>query len=78
MYSAMTLRTIGIIFLAVGFILKYWVNRRRFYRRNQFGVEEFKSFTRSRIISLIEGVTGAVGWLLIIVGIVVVVGSFMK
>ena len=68
----------GAILLGTGFALKYMVARRRFNRRNQFGVQVFRSFGHSRLVGLVEGVAGAVGLLLMIAGAIGLVGSVMR
>lgn len=38
---------IGIIFLVLGLALRYWINRRKFYRRGPMGAEGFSSYESS-------------------------------
>ena len=45
---------IGIIFLVAGLGLRYWINRRKFYRRSPMGAEGFSSYESSVFIKLIE------------------------
>ncbi|MDR2223135.1 MAG: hypothetical protein LBE34_10405 [Flavobacteriaceae bacterium] len=45
---------IAIIFLFIGIALIYWINRRKFYRRNVAGLEGFSSFEASVFIRFIE------------------------
>jgi len=60
---------IGIIFLVAGLALRYWVNRRKFYRRSPIGAEGFSSYESSVFIKLIEKVGKWVAYALIIFGL---------
>ncbi|MCG9793790.1 molybdenum ABC transporter permease [Flavobacterium algicola] len=48
---------LGIIALIIGVSLRYWINRRKFYRRSPMGVEGFSSFEKSVVITFFERVT---------------------
>lgn len=58
----------GIIVIVVGIGLIYWINRRKFYRRNAMGAEGFSSFEASVFTRLIERIGKWIAYLLIIVG----------
>lgn len=45
---------IGIIFLVAGLGLRYWINRRKFYRRGPMGAEGFSSYEKSVAIKILE------------------------
>lgn len=60
---------IGIIFLIAGLGLRYWINRRKFYRRGPMGAEGFSSYESSVFIKFIERVGKWVAYGLIIFGI---------
>jgi len=60
---------IGAIALASGIALKLYVGRKRFYRRNQAGLQGFKNYGNAVIIPVIESILLYIGWLLILVGI---------
>ena len=60
---------IGIIFLVAGLGLRYWINRRKFYRRSPMGAEGFSSYESSVFIKLIEKVGKWVAYTLIIFGL---------
>lgn len=45
---------LAILFLLSGVGLIYWINRRKFYRRNVAGLEGFSSFEASLFIRFIE------------------------
>lgn len=69
--SDWTMKCLAIIVALVGIALKYWINRRRFYRRNAMGVEGFRSYESMRLITLLEGLGKLIGNIFIIVGILV-------
>lgn len=60
---------IGIIFLVAGVGLRYWINRRRFYRRSPTGVEGFSSYEKSVAIKFMERVGKWIAYALIIFGV---------
>lgn len=41
---------LDIMALFVGLGLRYWINRRRFYRRSPTGAEDFSSYEKSVVI----------------------------
>lgn len=45
---------VGGAFVVIGWLLTHYVNRRKFYRRNAAGVEEFATYGRSVMIRLYE------------------------
>lgn len=48
---------LGIIALLIGVSLRYWINRRKFYRRSPMGIEGFSSYEKSVVITFFERVT---------------------
>ncbi|HWK58350.1 MAG TPA: hypothetical protein VNQ80_13485 [Parapedobacter sp.] len=60
---------IGIIFLVIGLGLRYWINRRRFYRRSPTGAEGFSSYEKSVAIRLVERLGKWIAYALIIFGV---------
>ncbi|MGV8963405.1 MAG: molybdenum ABC transporter permease [Candidatus Saccharimonadaceae bacterium] len=60
---------IGILFLIVGLGLRYWINRRKFYRRSITRAEGFSSYEKSVGIKFIERVGKWVAYALIIFGV---------
>jgi len=64
---------IGIVALTMGIVIKLIVGKRRFYRRNQAGIEEFKNYRRAFGISLIERIFIFLSSLIIIVGVALLV-----
>lgn len=63
---------IGIIALLLGFSLRYWINRRKFYRRSLTGAEGFSSYEKSVVITFVERVGKWVVYGLIILGLLFV------
>ena len=59
----------GIIVIVIAIVLIYWINRRKFYRRNGMGAEGFSSFEASVFTRFIERVGKWVAYALIIIGI---------
>lgn len=60
---------LGIIALVLGLGLRYWINRRKFYRRSPTGAEGFSSYEKSVAIRFIERVGKWVAYALIIFGL---------
>lgn len=60
---------IGMIFLVAGLALRYWINRRKFYRRSPTGAEGFSSYEKSLAIKFIERVGKWIAYALIIFGL---------
>jgi len=60
---------IGILFLVGGLALRYWINRRRFYRRSPTGGEGFSSYESSVFIKLIERIGKWIAYAMIIFGL---------
>jgi len=48
---------LSIVSLFIGLSLRYWINRRKFYRRGPMGVEGFSSYEKSVVITFFERVT---------------------
>jgi preprotein translocase subunit SecG len=60
---------IGVIFFVSGLGLRYWINRRRFYRRSSTGAEGFSSYEKSVAIKFLERVGKWIAYALIIFGV---------
>ena len=60
---------LGIMALVAGLGLRYWINRRRFYRRSPTGAEGFSSYESSVIIKNAERMGKLVAIALIILGV---------
>lgn len=60
---------LGIIALVLGLGLRYWINRRKFYRRSPTGAEGFSSYEKSVAVTFLERVGKWVAYILIIFGV---------
>lgn len=60
---------LGIIALALGIGLIYWINRRKFYRRNVAGLEGFSSFEASVFVRFMERIGKWLAYGLLLLGI---------
>jgi hypothetical protein len=65
--------TIGIVLIAGALLGFGWVGRRKFYRTNKYGVEEFESWGRAVRTQLLEGVVALVCLVAFFVGIMILV-----
>lgn len=55
--------------LLSGLGLRYWINRRKFYRRSPMGAEAFSSYEKSVIISFLERMGKWIAYVLIVFGL---------
>jgi hypothetical protein len=60
---------LGIIALIIGVSVRYWINRRKFYRRNPMGLEGFSSYEKSVVTIFLEGSLKWISFGLIIFGL---------
>ncbi|AZA58653.1 MULTISPECIES: molybdenum ABC transporter permease [Flavobacteriales] len=60
----------GIFVIVVAVVLIYWINRRRFYRRNAAGVEMFSGYTKAISVRFLERIGKLFAYALIILGVV--------
>lgn len=65
----MYLLIISIVFLLVGFSLRYLINRRKFNRRGVGGIEEFSSYEKATILRYIERLGKWIAYILIAIGV---------
>lgn len=66
----------GLAILAA-LVIRHIIKRRRFYRRNAYGAQTFRSYSRSIIIPLIEGIINLVALVLLIYGTLLLVTGLM-
>jgi len=66
---------IGVVALTIGIALKLLVSRRRFYRRNQAGLQGFKNYPAAVIIPFFGTILIFIAWLLIVVGILCLIAA---
>jgi hypothetical protein len=67
----------GIISLVIAIVLLYWINRRKFYRRNMVGIEGFSSFETSVLVRFLEAIGKLIAFGLIIFGIFLIWTHFL-
>jgi len=60
---------LSILALLSGFGLRYWINRRKFYRRSPMGAEGFSSYEKSVFISFLERTGKWLAFILIVFGL---------
>jgi len=72
------MKVFSIIIIVLGIILRYWINRRRFYRRNAFGTQAFSSYKKAKLTSVFEGLLIFLGTALIIAGIILFSTTFIS
>lgn len=60
---------VGIIMLVAGLVLRYFINRRRFNRRNQFGTQGFNSYEHRTLTNIGEGFSKMAAYILILAGL---------
>ncbi|MDT4841104.1 hypothetical protein D3C71_89430 [compost metagenome] len=68
----------GIISLVTGFLLSVIINKRRFNRRNQAGLQQYSSYEKSVFVSLIERIGKIVAYVLIALGLFLMVGTYLE
>ena len=47
--------------LGIGWAIKHWIARRRFYRMSAGGVQQYRSYFASVVSSFVEGMAGLIG-----------------
>ena len=67
----------GIISFVIAIVLLYWINRRKFYRRNMAGIEGFSSFETSVLVRFLEAIGKLLAYALIIFGIFLIWTHFL-
>jgi hypothetical protein len=60
---------IGIALLVIGGLIRYQISKRRFNRRNAFGLQRYRSYEEGLVIRGGEGCVGAIGTIFILAGI---------
>ncbi len=70
------IRILCLILIVLGWTIKYWMNRRKFYRRNAAGIEGFKSYENMRLTVLLENLGWLIGNILITIGILAFLLTF--
>ncbi len=76
MLTKPTMRIVGIVLFVIGFIIRYAIGRRKFYRRTMTGAEVFKSYENSWFTRIVEGVLRLIALFLMLGGISAFILSF--
>lgn len=66
-------QTYGIILIAIGIAIRLYIGRRRFYRRGITGMQQFSSYAKALIITLLEGLFHWVANCIILFGIFLII-----
>lgn len=72
----MTQLIISIVFLLLGFSLRYWINRRKFNRRGVAGLEGFSSYEKATVTRFLERIGKLLSLLFILIGILFFYGYY--
>ena len=67
----------GIVFIVLGAIIRIFISRRQFYRRNEAGVEEFDGYGAALVSKSLETILGIGSLLLLFFGLIFVAGYFI-
>lgn len=62
----------GIVITVIGIGLIYWINHRKFNRRNAAGIEGFSSFEASVFVRFIERIGKWIAYALTILGVLLI------
>lgn len=68
--SDITVITIGISLLVSGLVIRYIINRRRFNRKGEGGLQHFKSYERATVITFIKKIIMLLSMIMLLVGVV--------
>lgn len=71
------IQILSVVLIIMGWAIKYWMNRRKFYRRNAAGIEGFKSYEKMRLTVLLENLGWLIGNILITIGILAFLLTFV-
>lgn len=68
---------LGIALVVFGFGIRYWVGRRRFYRRGLAGLQQYSSYSKSLIVSIFERFANFLSVPMILIGLLMLVFWWM-
>lgn len=79
MTHKLILQILAVAAVIIGLVIRYIINRRKFYRRGVGGLQHFRSYERAVIIRFFEGLFSIVSGLLILAGgLALVLSLFVK
>jgi len=64
-----SLKVVGILMIVIGFALRHYVNRQRFYRRGAGGLQHYSSYSKAVTTSAFEKVLKFIGLVLMVAGL---------
>lgn len=67
----------GVIFIILAVIMRHFLARRAFYRRNDAGIEEFKNYTSAAVTHFFEKIGYLLAGILMLLGILLIIASLM-
>lgn len=73
-----TLLIMGIFFFVGGMALRYWINRRKFNRRNVAGLEGYSSYEKATATRFLEGIGKLIAYLSIAAGLLFLWGHWQN
>ena len=68
----------GFVFIALGLSGIFWVGRRRFYRRNMAGVEEFEGYGKAVATTVLEKLLNLICVVLTILGALALIKAYFS
>lgn len=69
---------LGLFFFIIGIALRYWINRRKFNRRNASGLEGFTNYERATATRFLEGLIKLIAYAAIIIGLLFLLTYWME
>ena len=67
---------IGVSIILFGMYLRYWINRRRFYRRGPNGLEQFSNYEKSVATRSVEGLCKLLAYAFILIGLFLIINNW--
>ncbi|MBQ9182757.1 MAG: hypothetical protein IJV56_03435 [Neisseriaceae bacterium] len=69
---------IGLIMVALGVVGRLWIGKRAFDRTNEAGVQGFNSYKHAVAAGIMEAIIGWVSYIVALIGVIVILVSFMS
>lgn len=66
----------GISTMLFGIYLRYWINKRRFYRRGPNGLEHFSNYEKSVATRSVEGLCKLLAYVFILIGLFLIINNW--
>eukprot|EP01133_Synstelium_polycarpum_P017042 gene17042-20302_t len=68
----------GFIVLFIGAALLYWIGRRRFNRRNKYGVSQYHSYEHKTVLAVWENIVKLAGQILVLAGLLLTILGWLN